>query len=167
MKFSHIAFISILFLTFSCNIFSDNDPNMEDPEEEITDGEIDDNERMIMLECHENRFTTKSEVEENLIGEWEIIGHGAGWSINEPQPSGFLTITEDELFFEFKINTTEFIDTAQWEIVDTVHLGEDVFLLETTPELHKASSMVIFCENYMYRNDVPFDGHMYLYEKVN
>ena len=62
---------------FDCE-FVQNDRDM--------DGLIDESERNLMEECRTNQLSSKAEIENNLIGEWELIGHGEGWvsTISKP-----------------------------------------------------------------------------------
>lgn len=49
-------------------VFEQIDDNM--------DGLIDENERIIMSECLETPLKSKNSIENNLIGDWKLIGHG-------------------------------------------------------------------------------------------
>ena len=129
------------------------------------DGLIDDNESAIMQDCYDNRFTSKSEIEANLIGEWELIGHGQGWVPTISQPCGFITITEDNLYFEFENSTIDTATVHTWE-VNSAPSG--IFTLELDPISNlDALFLYVFCDEYMYGDATPVDGNMYLFQKVN
>ena len=186
MKFPTLVVILIPFFTLSilsCN--KDNDPNMMQEKDEQTimqsydctfeqndenmDGLIDDNERAIMNECRENAFTSKVEIENNLIGEWELIGHGEGWVPRISQPCGYLTISMDELVFEFTNAWIDTITTHSWTIKETESVNDSkIFNLETTPKTTFILPINEFCPEYMFGNITTIiDGNLYLYKKVN
>jgi len=141
--------------TYDCE-FVQNDADM--------DGIIDDTEKAIMEECMEDKFTSKSDIESNLIGEWELIGHGEGWIPTVSQPCGYITITNDELVYAFENAYVDTTITHTWEIEDH---GNGVFSLQVFPEYYDGLSMHVFCSDFMYGDATPFDGNMYLYKKVN
>jgi len=142
----------------SCS-FEQNDEDM--------DGIIDATERAIMDECLDNAFTSKSEIEDNLIGEWELIGHGEGWVPTTSQPCAYLTIAADELTFEFE---NAFIDTTivdAWEVEKVDWTGGTYYTLKTLSDSYvEGLLMTEFCSTYMYSDATPRDGNMYLYRKV-
>ena len=164
--------VLIITLLMSCNenedegivinshncIFMQND--------DTTDGLIDDTERMIMNECMENSLSSKSGIVSNLIGEWELTGHGEGWVPNISQPCGYIIISEDELTFEFKNEYTDTISTHLWEIEEVNLSVGQYFRLNVIPEFVEGLFINRFCENYMYGDGTPSDGNMYLYTKV-
>ena len=141
----------------SC-VFEQNDEDM--------DGLIDATERSIMDQCSENAFTSKSEIEDNLIGEWELIGHGEGWIPTKSQPCAYVTITADELTFEYESAGTDTTTMHSWEIEEVNGSGGTFFRLNTFPEYVEGLLITQFCLTYMYGNAMPSDGNMYLYQKV-
>lgn len=175
MKYPISATILLLFMMvlISCNknedeeinensydcIFEQNDNDM--------DGMIDESERMIMNECMENSLSSKNSIENNLIGEWELIGHGEGWIPSKSQPCGYIIISEDELTFEFRDNNTNIVSTHQWEVEEVNWNGSQNFRLNILPESVEGLSIGQFCENYIYGDATPRDGNMYLYKKVD
>jgi hypothetical protein len=125
---------------------------------------IDDTERALMEDCRENRITSKVEVEANLIGEWQLIGHGEGWLPSKSQPCGYITITENKLIFEFKNAYIDTITTHTWEIIE---YPNGTLALNISPEYIDGLGLNIFCSDYIYGDATPLDGNMYLYQKVN
>ena len=103
----HIKFVTVLVLvitmSISCNKNKDNGiiENSHDcdfvQDDDNLDALIDDTERMLMKECKENSLTFKSDIELNLIGEWELTGFGGGWIPTNSKPCGLIIISEDEL----------------------------------------------------------------------
>jgi len=129
------------------------------------DGLIDENERNLMNECQMNAFTSKSEIENNLIGEWELIGHGEGWFSSISQPCAYLTFTEQELKFEIE---NIFLDTTfllNWEIEILDSIGTS-YRINTFGPPKIGLNIETFCENYMFGDATPRDGYMFLYQKV-
>ncbi len=143
--------------TYDCT-FEQNDTSM--------DGIIDETEQSIMQDCYQNRLLTKSEIEANLVGEWELVGHGEGWVSTVSQPCGYMTITEDNLRFEFRDGSVDELQNYSWEVEETNSSNGVRHILTTTPDPMYGLVMNTFCANYMYVNATPRDGNMYLYQKV-
>ena len=159
------SFIFILISLISC-IESDNNNDLE---LNNNDGIIDEAERAIITECSENRFTSKSEIENNLIGEWELIGHGNSIFQDEREPRIELTISNDDLIIEYQDEHIDWIDTITWEVEEHNTATGQYFSLETEPEISQLT-IYNFCENYMYLEISPIvadPAMMYLYQKVN
>jgi hypothetical protein len=125
------------------------------------DGWIDSTEQAIMNECFENRFMTRQQIEDNLIGEWNLVGHGEGWLPKYSQPCANIIIKSDELIFDFEDGFIDTISTHQWSIKET-NSGE--FFLEAEP-ISFYLNFSTFCEEYIFLNHTPSDGNMYLYQK--
>ena len=130
MKFSNAIFsFFIIILILSACSKKNTSPRSSNNCEFVQnaadmDGLIDENERNLMDECRMNAFTTKGEIENNLIGEWELIGHGEGWIPSISQPCAYLTFTEEELTFEFQNNNIDTTYQLTWEVetLDTLSL---------------------------------------------
>jgi len=167
MKHSKFILISILALFVSCEdtIIFDNQNDCVFEENSNMDGFIDDTERAIMTDCRENPLTSKSEIENNLIGEWKLIGHGEGWIPTISQPCAYVTILDGVLAFEAEDSNIDTVTFHSWEIEEVNWSGSQYFVLNTTP-LAYGLNINKFCNNYMYVDATPFDGNMYLYEKV-
>lgn len=118
-----------------------------------------------MDNCLAREFTSKGVIEANLIGEWELVGHAEGWNGEGSQPCGYITITENELIFEYQDNFVNTITTHEWTIKE---MSNQNFGLELTPS-HPLSAIysTTFCDGYMFSNATPLHGNMYLYQKVN
>ncbi len=160
-----ILLSTILLLMSTCT--KDNDDKRQEcnfeNDPETLEGIIDNEEQEIMATCLENRLTTKEEIETNLIGTWKIIGYGGGWFPNGSTPCGNLEITTNEMTLKF---TNEFIDTMivhSWNVIERQN-GQ--FYLETNPEF-RSLLLSNFCAQYMFYNHTPFDGDMYIYEKID
>ena len=142
-----------------------NDCSFEQNDEDM-DGLIDATERSIMEQCANNALLTKSEIEDNLIGEWELIGHGEGWVSKISQPCGHLTITADDLTLEFENAFVDTVTMHSWEIEELNWGTSSFYSLKASPDNAPGLSISQFCSTYMYGDGTPRDGNMYLYEKV-
>lgn len=171
MKILSVSFLSLFLFVglISCdkpleeNKSLGNDCTFEQIDEDM-DGLIDDNERSIMDDCMANELTSVSEIEQNLIGEWQLVGHGEGWVPLVSQPCAYITITEESLVLDFKNSTVDTVTTHTWEIEQDA-LGSLYFYLQTSDS--KAALFINqFCDEYMYGDATPLDGNMHLYQKV-
>jgi len=174
-KMNHLKFVVVLVLFLSmlnaCKekddsinvrnslgcVFVQNDESME--------GLLDELELMILKECRENGFSAQHDLELNLIGEWELIGHATPWFPIISKPCGYIKISEREMTFEFNNGETDILSTHPYEIEKVNWKNEESFILKLHPEHYFVVNQ--FCENYMYIDNTPFDGAMFLYKKLN
>lgn len=171
MKIQSARFLSLLLLI---SIISCDKPISEsgsmgnacvfEQVDEDMDGLIDDSERAIMDECMSNELTSISDIEQNLIGEWELVGHGEGWVPKISQPCAYLTISSESLTLDFHNSYTDTITNHTWEVEQDA-LGSIYFYLKTS-DAKSALFINQFCEDYMYGDATPLDGNMHLYQKV-
>ena len=166
----NLTFLLLLSLPFmtSCNDDTrqkelSNLTNCPFEVNENNDGIIDDNEKAIMDDCFENAITNQAELEMNVIGEWDLIGHGEGWFTSVSMPCSKITITESALTLEIKNERVDTTTTHTWE----AKFGLSSYYLEVTPSMIEGIDLQNICEEYMYGNATPADGNMYLYQKVN
>ena len=100
-KLIFVFFISI-FILASCD---SNDDDLHDCSFEQIDnnqgGIIDVTEQSLISQCNQSLLTTKSEIENNLIGEWELIGYGNGWSPTISKPCISIKISQNNLLIDF------------------------------------------------------------------
>ena len=66
MKYKFTLLIAISVVLFSACLKSSDD------------GDITEDERALMTECDQNSLISQAEIENNLIGEWELVGFGHG-----------------------------------------------------------------------------------------
>jgi hypothetical protein len=167
-KFLHLNVIFCLLLFISCKKDEVTTPrnNCEFIQNDADlDGRIDDVESRLLDNCEASKLTSKNDIEANLIGEWELVGHGEGWVATFSQPCSYITITDDELIFDYHDNFLDTITTHQWSVKE---LPNQNFTIELTPDqVSSAISLTVFCNEYMFSNATPLDGNMYLYQKVN
>jgi hypothetical protein len=166
-KLLYLATFLLYGILVSCDDKPNGNHDCEFVQDDSTkDGLIDDTERIIMDDCIKNALTSKSKIENNLIGEWKLVGHGEGWLANKSQPCGYITISSTTLISEFKNKYTDTITTHQWEVIESMVNGKTYFKLKANPELGEGLHFNQFCRNYIFGDDTPSDGNMYLYEKV-
>lgn len=159
MNSSKIIIILIAILSF---LASCEEENLSQ------DGLIDNEEMELMEACSDNLFTSKSEVEEHLIGTWNLIGYGNSADADRPHPSIHLTINETDLTIDYSDEDEEWTETVSWEIEETSTPAGQFFSLKTTPVQYMVK-IQHFCKNYMYGiiASVRVDQElMFLYEKV-
>ena len=163
-----VALFVILFI--SCNKEEEKSNTEYDCEfvqiDSDMDGWIDDTERSIMNECQENQLNTKDEIETNLVGEWELIGHGEGWFPRISKPCAYLTVSEDSLMMQFENSYIDTISVHSWTLEEYDWQGETYYRFNTEPQYVPGLYISTFCESYMFGDATPADGNMYLYEKV-
>ena len=130
-------------------------------------GIVDATERALMNECSENEFTSKSEIENNLIGEWELIGFGDGYnhSRTESQPCANVTIRAEELTFYYSRTCRDTATVHSWELEEVNGAARTFFRLITFPQA-RGLYMTHFSPKYMYINAIIDDSEMHLYRKV-
>ena len=132
------------------------------------DGLIDNKEERLMEECSEQPFSSKSALEENLIGEWKLVGYGNSVFEDEPQPDINLTISDTEIIFKFSDEDEELEDVISWEVDEINSPSGQFFRLNTTPARSELT-LYQFCEKYMYGETSSINStvaRMYLYKKV-
>ena len=130
------------------------------------DGLIDETERSIMQSCFNDPLTGVEEISSNLIGEWQLIGHGEGWVSTVSKPCAYITIYEDSLKFEFKSGYRDTITYHPWKVEEINHHSGKYYRFSTDPDYAEGLFINTFCEDYMYGDATPVDGNMYMYEKV-
>lgn len=164
--------LSLIVLLFSCN--DDDIPEEKSDcqcsfvqKDENMDGLIDEQEKAIMLDCMTHAIKERTEIEDNLIGEWILIGHGEGWIPSISQPCGYLDIREDKLTYRFENANIDTTVILNWELVQVTQSNDTFFQLKTSPGFIEGLSIHEFCPNYMLEDATPLDGNMYLYEKIN
>ena len=171
MKNALFFVVTILLLTLLGSCSDDheasgkNDCKFEQNDDDM-DGRIDETEISIMRTCDEEALTSINEIKSNLIGEWELIGHGEGWIPTISQPCGYVTFTEDEFEFEYRDAYTDTLVMQSWDIEEVNWIGGTYYRLKTDPGYFHALSATQFCSKYFYGDATPADGNMFLYEKV-
>jgi len=130
------------------------------------DGLIDETERSIMDDCRNNALNSKSEIESNLIGEWELVGHGEGWVATISQPCSHIIITDSNLEWSISDGWKDTTILTTWEIQEAITPAGNFYNLRVASDFAYGLHLGQFCERYMFGDATPVDGNMYLYEKI-
>ncbi len=130
------------------------------------DGLIDESESNIMTSCFDNRITSEAELQSNTIGTWELIGHGEGLIPSISMPCASLIFTTDEVEYSFTNASVDTTLTMAWSVIQNSN-AEELYHLEFEHKDLPATSLSIYCEQYMYINAAFVDGNMYLFEKLD
>jgi len=173
---SVILFFSVCNLNASSNLIVPNDminncntsvdtlpelfANCPFSENNNSDGFIDNDEYEIMQFCLSNRIKTIEELASSIIGEWELVGHGEGWFPSVSQPCGNIVFSDTNLIVEFKDEFLDTMTTHSWTIIDGEYPS-----LELTPPNYYGSGLDNISNEYMFSDDTPLDGNMYMYQK--
>ena len=117
----------------------------------------------IVRACEDERYKTIEEIENNLKGEWELIGHYTDcWHVGaDDQPCGYLWFEDKEVVVDFH---DAFIDTlyrTSWEI-DEKH-GELTLIFDYP--LWQTYRLNSFCDSHISRVYNGDDFYILIYEK--
>jgi hypothetical protein len=164
----NLSMALVLCFFFSCKDDDNSNPTTESTTEctfeqvdADMDGLIDDDERAIMEECSQDALLVSTDIKENLIGTWNLIGHGEGWVSSISQPCSTITFDNNKLTFTFVDSSVDTTIISDWDIIDG--FGGPVLHLEMNSVGIFINS---FCSQYMFGDLTPSDGNMHLYEKV-
>jgi len=167
-----LPFLTLLLFT-SCDKKKNTDKIKESFDcefeqiDENMDGAIDDQESELMQLEIDEAYNFKNEIEENLIGEWILVGHAAGFIVTESQPCAYLIIEENELTYKFENATIDSIYTSEWEIKETPTPTFSTFSLQTDENSLPGLRIGVFSPQYMFGSNAAVDGHTYIFKKVN
>ena len=129
------------------------------------DGRVDDEERAVMEYCSSYGFTTKEEIEENLIGEWELVGYGHGWTADVTMPCSFIEINDDELILDYENSNLDTTLISSWEVVEEMTSNGGKRFSFAIGDFFGSFDINQFCNEYMYGDYTSGDGNMYMYKK--
>lgn len=134
-------------------------------DDETADGWYSETEIAILNDCLRNQFTLEEDIQQNLIGEWELIGHAMGWALPISLPCAHIIITEDELTFTYEDADVDEVTDHTWKIIQSSYFGTKIFKINVEPR-NRLLEMHTFCTEYMFQDNTPNDGNMYLYQKI-
>lgn len=154
---------------FSCNNDDDSTPSEDttivecvfEQIDDNMDGLIDDDERAIMEECMNNSLSSSFIIKPNMIGTWNLIGHGEGWIPTISQPCSSMVFTEEDLTFNFTNAWNDTTIVTTWDVLEGI-AGPTLVWEGNLPDVNIST----VCSQYMFGNQTEFDGNMYLYEKI-
>jgi len=125
-----------------------------------------------IIACRENEFAEIQEIENNLVGTWNLVGFEiAGFgTLPTGQVCGSVTFTPTDFVLDYRWDTDDSaydgIDTTymgQWSI-EVIGAGMD-YHLALSPNYVRALDMSHFCQTHIFGDNTPGDGLMHLYEK--
>jgi len=120
----------------------------------------------IIEDCRNNEFDTREEIENNIIGEWQLIGIRSGW-INEFEKKD-ITLIIDQESIKLTDRTTGEDSETDWELkFFEVNTYEYYYLETNEPTFNNRLGMETFCKDYMYGTGRVDDGYTYVYAKVD
>jgi hypothetical protein len=170
-----LILISIFSLLLACNkdkiqIQMQNSCDFVQNEDNL-DGLLDEEEEALVVECIEDRLNSIEDIEDNLIGEWELIGYSDHRNPSYSQPCAYIVITQNTLTFEFENAEKDTIASYSWAVQEGIWPGGlvlEFFIIQlSTSDRVEGLEMTHFCTNYMYGNHTPSSrGDFYLYRKV-
>jgi len=119
-------------------------------------------------ECDENQFDSKSEIENNLIGDWTLSGIKSGVGAPFEAITSCLVLSIKDATLSLKNQDTDEEFTSNWEL-DFYEVNDiNVFFLNPDDEdLRYEVGMQFFSKNIMYGAGNADDTNIYVYEKVN
>ncbi|MEM6379476.1 MAG: hypothetical protein AAF705_14805 [Bacteroidota bacterium] len=152
--------ILLLIAVVACASFS-----CEDGLELVDDTRISNEEFEVLEDCQNESITTIKQIEENLIGKWELVGYACGNCIDGSAPSASIHFQPGGGEYQFDDGFESIDQGFTWRIEETRNLfGETILALSTNPRLPGLAAEV-FCRNYMTYNNTPVDGPLLIYAK--
>jgi len=127
----------------------------------------------------ESRYITVEEIEDNLIGTWQLVGIYSVWLDSVFYECITLEINKDKIVLT-NVDTGE-ETTTPWEVV-SYQVGKNTIIYLKTDESFKPYNpdtpedntyvldrmgMEVMSENYMYGSGRVIDANSYLYEKID
>ena len=154
--------LSILFFTslllIACN---KNESELENEVAVESVEELD----AIMENCRNNEFETREEIENNLIGEWRLVGIRAGWI--DDFTLGNITLNIDENKIVLNDLETGEVSETDWNLKFFEVNTYQFYYLETDEDVfNNRIGMETFCSDYMFGSGRVDDGSTYVYAKV-
>lgn len=155
-KYYLLGFITILFLS-QCN-----------KEATTTDCILSQEATVAALEnCRDNILPEASEIAANLVGDWKLVGYGCGFCGPHTPPEATLRLTETSGILayrdDFDGDTLLAFDWRLEQITNTLE-EKATYRFKTEPN-HYALNMDIFCSEFIFFDERPFDGQLMLYQK--
>lgn len=166
MKYLNLCFLLLVLITL--NSCKDQDSETTDLASldcsKLTSREKAEN---LINELNADHLTDSTQIVNNLIGEWGLIGVLPGWmGFETGQECIKLTISSTHIELE-DLNAEDNNSSSEWNLkkfVVNVYTG---FYLETNEDVWKnRMGMELFSENIMLGSGRVDDGNIYIYEKL-
>lgn len=117
--------------------------------------------------CRADVIPEASNIADNLIGEWKLVGYGCGFCGPHTPPEAYIALTETKGILTFKDDFDgDTLLTFDWRLEQITNTLEEkaTYRFKTEPS-HYALNMDIFCDAFMFFDERPFDGSLFLYQK--
>lgn len=132
---------------------------------ELQDNSISNEERELINNCNASAIRDSLSIAENLIGEWLLVGYACGGCSPGPRVNISLIFSDSSGTASYEYDG--FVENFgfDWHLQAYLFNQRDtVYILQTNPQ-REYLYIPGFCEDYMFADNVPNDGAMYLYEK--
>jgi hypothetical protein len=167
MKYLIVSIICLVS-TYSCKksdipqpFLQSNCPFVENPD--AMQGAVSQEEENIRTDCSNNLLSSKSEITQNLIGEWKLVGYGAGWIPSTSMPCSEFSFSPSNLVVHYHDSWIDTTINYTWTVEEDQNSGH--FFLDTEPSLITGFQINNFCKDFMYFDYMPLDGNMHIYQK--
>jgi len=120
-----------------------------------------------MNECRDGVIPEASNISNNLVGEWKLVGYGCGFCVPHTPPEAYMILNETKGILMLKDDFDgDTLVTFNWRLEQITNTLEEkaTYRFKTEP-FHYALNMDIFCEEFMFFDERPFDGSLFLYQK--
>ena len=156
-----VSLLAIIFSALFIMSCGQIDPVIESPIQINTIEEL----NKIITNCNGSEITSKEDIENNLIGDWQLIGISTGWVHQFEKSNISLRIDENSIVFN-DVDRGEVIE-SNWNLIFVEVNSIQYYYLETSEEsLRYILGMQTFCDQFMYGNGRVSDGATYVYHKV-
>lgn len=156
MKYIQLSLlISLISICLACN----------DQLELQNDAVLSEEEKEVLEDCQAQFIPTAKQIEENLIGSWELVGYACSSCSYSKSPNATIDFQPKVGRYRYKDEFEEIDKPFTWEIkVLRFSFREPVLFLETDPVLPGLFAD-FFCQNYLGTDRIDSDGSMFIYAK--
>lgn len=121
----------------------------------------------VLEDCRNSLLSEATEIAENLVGKWKLVGYGCGFCAPHTPPEAHLVLTETKGLLTYKdAFDGDTLLTFDWRLEQIMNTLEEnaTYRFKTEPS-HYVLNMDIFCAEFMFFDERPFDGSLFLYQK--
>lgn len=150
-----ICLLTLALFSFAC----------EDTLELESDTRISEAEQEVLEDCQSQALSTRKQIEENLIGSWELVGYACGNCIDGEAPTASIRFQVDGGHYQYEDEFEQIDASFTWRIEERTNLFGDTVLSLTTDPIFSGLFADVFCQSYMTYNWTPVDGPLLIYAK--
>lgn len=117
--------------------------------------------------CRNDVISEIAAISKNLVGDWKLVGYGCGFCGEHTPPEAYIVLTDTKGILTFDdAFDGDTVLTFEWYLEEITSTLEEkaTYRFKTAPS-HYALNMDIFCEEFMFFDERPFDGNLMLYQK--